>query len=427
MPSFLLQPLVENVVRHGVHESKQRTTIRVSAAAAGDALTLRIADDGRGLPPDAGLNEGIGLRNTRRRLAELYGAAARLEVDEPRRRRDGGRRDDPAAGRTGRRPDVPRLRTMIVDDEALARERIRTLLAGWDDIELVAECASGHDAVAAVRRLRPALLFLDIQMPELDGFGVLQALPPPYRPEAIVFVTAHDRFAVHAFDVNAIDYLLKPYTAERFNAALERARARLGGGGRSQRAEIDALLESVAARMAVPERLTIRSRNGIQFVPVQDVDWLEADRNYTVLHLGTQALRIRETISELESQLGGGRIRARAPFDHRQRRPHFPARAVGARRVRDRPAERHEGRSPAAATASACAASSPSAVQPKRRRGPAFARPLLRRILEVRPNRSGRGSSPWSMRRRSRARTSAARRRMRRLRRVRGVASSNRR
>jgi two-component system LytT family response regulator len=192
---------------------------------------------------------------------------------------------------------------MIVDDEALARERIRTLLAAWDDIELVAESASGHDAVAFVRRLRPSLLFLDIQMPELDGFGVLQALPPPYRPEAIVFVTAHDRFAVHAFDVNAIDYLLKPYTAERFNAALERARARLGSGGRSRRPEIDALLESVAARMAVPERLTIRSRNGIQFVRVQDVDWLEADRNYTVLHLGTQALRIREAISELESQL----------------------------------------------------------------------------------------------------------------------------
>jgi two-component system, LytTR family, response regulator len=193
---------------------------------------------------------------------------------------------------------------MIVDDEPLARERIRTLLAGWDDIELVAECASGHDAVAAVRRLRPALLFLDIQMPELDGFGVLQALPPPYRPQAIVFVTAHDRFAVHAFDVNAIDYLLKPYTEERFNAALERARARLDGAGRSQRAQIDALLESVAARAAVPERLTIRSRNGVQFVRVQDVDWLEADRNYTVLHLGTQALRIREAISELESQLG---------------------------------------------------------------------------------------------------------------------------
>jgi two-component system LytT family response regulator len=199
---------------------------------------------------------------------------------------------------------VPRVRTMIVDDEALARERVRTLLAGWDDIELVAECASGHDAVAAVRRLRPALLFLDIQMPELDGFGVLQALPPPYRPEAIVFVTAHDRFAVHAFDVNAIDYLLKPYTAERFNAALERVRAMLRGAGRSQRAQIDALLESVAARAAVPERLTIRSKNGIQFVRVQDVDWLEADRNYTVLHLGTAAVRIRETTSELESQLG---------------------------------------------------------------------------------------------------------------------------
>jgi two-component system LytT family response regulator len=199
---------------------------------------------------------------------------------------------------------MPRLRTMIVDDEPLARERIRTLLAGWDDVDLVGESASGHDAVTAVRRLRPRLLFLDVQMPELDGFGVLQALPPPYRPPGIVFVTAHDRFAVNAFEVNAIDYLLKPYTAERFNSALERARARLAGTMRGQRGEIDALLETVAARLAVPERLTIRSREGVQFVRVQDVDWLEADRNYTVLHLGSQALRIREPISELEGQLG---------------------------------------------------------------------------------------------------------------------------
>jgi two-component system LytT family response regulator len=198
---------------------------------------------------------------------------------------------------------MQRLRAVVVDDEALARERIRTLLKDRPDIEVVAECASGHDAVAAVRRLRPSLLFLDVQMPELDGFGVLQALPAPYRPGAIVFVTAHDRFAVHAFDVNAIDYLLKPYSAERFDAALERARDRLRGAVRAQRGEIDALLETVAARMAVPERLTIRSRNGIQLVPVADVDWLEADRNYTVLHLGTQTLRIRESISDLESRL----------------------------------------------------------------------------------------------------------------------------
>jgi two-component system LytT family response regulator len=196
------------------------------------------------------------------------------------------------------------LRAIVVDDEALARERIRTLLAGRDDVEVVAECAGGNEAVAAVRRLRPALLFLDVQMPELDGFGVLHALSEDQRPPAIVFVTAHDRFAVHAFEVNAIDYLLKPYTAERFNTAVERARARLAGAAAGQRAEIDALLATVAARMAVPERLTIRSRDGVQFVRVQDVDWLEADRNYTVLHLGSQALRIRETISDLDSQLG---------------------------------------------------------------------------------------------------------------------------
>jgi two-component system LytT family response regulator len=199
---------------------------------------------------------------------------------------------------------VTQLRVAIVDDEALARERIRTLLAAWDDVELVAECAGGRDAVAAIRRLRPTLVFLDVQMPELDGFGVLKALPAPYRPNAVVFVTAHDRYAVRAFEVNAIDYLLKPFTAERFNATLERARAQLAGGARGQRAEIDALLATVAARIAVPERLAIRSKQGVQFVRVQDVDWLEADRNYTLLHLGTQTVRIRQSISELDHQLG---------------------------------------------------------------------------------------------------------------------------
>jgi two-component system, LytTR family, response regulator len=199
---------------------------------------------------------------------------------------------------------VAALRTAIVDDEALARERIRTLLAGWDDVDIVAECSNGHDAVTAIRRLRPALLFLDVQMPELDGFGVLQALPAASRPNAIVFVTAYDRYAVRAFEVNAIDYLLKPYTADRFNAALERARLRLAGAARGDRAGIDALLQTVAARIAAPERLAIRSKEGVQFVRVGDVDWLEADRNYTMLHLGTQAVRIRQTISELEDQLG---------------------------------------------------------------------------------------------------------------------------
>ena len=190
-----------------------------------------------------------------------------------------------------------------MDDEALARERLRSLLAAWDDVTVVAECAGGHEAVTAIRRLRPALVFLDVQMPELDGFGVLKALAAPNRPDAVVFVTAFDRYAVRAFEVNAIDYLLKPFTAERFEAALERARARLAGSRSDQRAQVDALLATVAARIAVPERLAIRSKQGVQFVRVEDVDWLEADRNYAILHVGTQSVRIRQTISELDEQL----------------------------------------------------------------------------------------------------------------------------
>jgi two-component system LytT family response regulator len=124
---------------------------------------------------------------------------------------------------------VNSIRTLIVDDEPLARERIKRLLAAERDLELVGECAEGREAVAAIHALKPDLVFLDIQIPELDGFGVLKAVNVARMP-AVIFVTAYDRYALQAFDVNALDYLLKPYNRERFRKAVERARAQLSNG-----------------------------------------------------------------------------------------------------------------------------------------------------------------------------------------------------
>ena len=194
------------------------------------------------------------------------------------------------------------LTAAIVDDEAPARDRLRGLLEAYSDIDIAIEAADGRDAVEKIRAQRPSLLFLDVQMPELDGFEVLQDLGRGDRPQAIVFVTAYDSYAIRAFEVNAIDYLLKPYTAERFEDALERARARLKADA-SQDAPIEALLQAMAARNPAAERLAIKTQDGVQFVRIPEIDWLQADGNYTIVHIGSAALRTRETVSDLEQRL----------------------------------------------------------------------------------------------------------------------------
>lgn len=194
------------------------------------------------------------------------------------------------------------LRAAIVDDEAPARDRLRGLLDAYPDIDIVIEAADGRDAVEKIRERHPSLLFLDVQMPELDGFGVLQALSRADRPTGIVFVTAYDSYAIRAFEVNAIDYLLKPYTAERFDDALERVRARLKADA-SQDAPIEALLQAMAARNPAAERLAIKTQDGVQFVRIPEIDWLQADGNYTLVHTGNATLRTRETVTDLEQRL----------------------------------------------------------------------------------------------------------------------------
>jgi two-component system LytT family response regulator len=223
----------------------------------------------------------------------------------------------PAAAPAGGTPaEGRRLRALIVDDERLARERLRELLADEPDVELIGECGNGDDAVAAIERDHPDLVLLDIQMPELDGFGVVRAVGVEQMP-AVVFVTAHDEHAVAAFEVHAVDYVLKPVDPERFSEALRRAKRRIAAApGASARDDDRELRERLAALVAevsaavVPTspptgRLAIKGEGRVVFVRIADVDWVEAMDNYVRLHVGRDVHMMRETLSNLETRLAG--------------------------------------------------------------------------------------------------------------------------
>ncbi len=195
------------------------------------------------------------------------------------------------------------LRTLIVDDEPLAREWLRNLLAREPGIEVVDEAGDGFRAVLAIQELRPDLVFLDVQMPGLDGFGVLETLGPRDVP-AVVFITAFDQYAVRAFDVHALDYILKPFGQERLHAAVEKVRRRLSteaAGEAIQR--LSALVEEVRATRSYPLWLLIRTEGKSFFVKVADVDWIEASRNNIFLHVGKAAHVYHETMQGIEGKL----------------------------------------------------------------------------------------------------------------------------
>jgi len=187
-----------------------------------------------------------------------------------------------------------KISTLLVDDEALGRERLRTLLAAEPDIEITAECADGPAAVAAIRKYKPDLVFLDIQMPGMDGFEVLHSLGAKKLP-AVVFVTAYDEHALRAFDARALDYLLKPASRARLRQALDRVRAQLASNSG------DAALRDLLATR--PRRIGIRAGERIVYIAVEEIDWVEAAGNYVILHAGSENHIQRETLGALESQL----------------------------------------------------------------------------------------------------------------------------
>jgi two-component system LytT family response regulator len=201
-----------------------------------------------------------------------------------------------------------KTRTIIADDEPLARERLRKLLTAEPQIDLIAECSNGREAVEAIRKDSPDLVFLDVQMPELDGFGVLQELDKSKRP-AVIFVTAHDKFALKAFEVHAIDYLLKPFDRERFRTALHRALDHIQKHNtRELNDRLSALIADVRQEPKYTERLAIKSSGKVVFLKTSEIDWVEAADNYVNLHAGSESYLHRETMSALEEILDPNRF-----------------------------------------------------------------------------------------------------------------------
>lgn len=196
-----------------------------------------------------------------------------------------------------------RIRLLIVDDEPLARQKIRTLLAADPEMEIVGECANGVEAVAAVQSLRPDLMLLDVQMPQVDGFAVLDALKSDYLP-LVIFVTAFDHYAIQAFEVHALDYLLKPFDRERFEAAIEHAKTYIRGT-RDDHLDrrILSLLKQIEADSKHLERLVVKSGGRVFFLLTGEIDWIEAEGNYVKVHTGGKSHLLRESISGLEAQL----------------------------------------------------------------------------------------------------------------------------
>lgn len=185
------------------------------------------------------------------------------------------------------------IRALVVDDEPLARRNLTVLLHRDPDIEFVAECGSGTDAIREIQRTRPDLVFLDVQMPECDGFDVLEILGSELPP-AVVFVTAHDEYALRAFDAGALDYLLKPFDDARFQRALNRAK--------------DKLAHSAERQTQGVERLVIKGVGRVLFLSVSEIDWIEAADYYVCLHVGNETHLLRRTLSELERELDTGKF-----------------------------------------------------------------------------------------------------------------------
>jgi two-component system LytT family response regulator len=204
-----------------------------------------------------------------------------------------------------------KIRTLIVDDEPLARERLRKLLQAESDIELVGECSDGKEALTVIKSTNPDLLFLDVQMPEMDGFGVIAALEVGQTP-AVIFVTAYDQFALRAFEVHALDYLLKPFDRGRFQKALARARQlvqqRVAGPAGQQLSSLVTDLKSEKTEPKYLDRLAVKTEGRVLFFKIDDIDWIEAADNYVSVHVGNEEHLHRETMASLETKLPPSRF-----------------------------------------------------------------------------------------------------------------------
>jgi two-component system, LytTR family, response regulator len=201
------------------------------------------------------------------------------------------------------------LRAVIADDEALARKFIRRMLKDDHDLEVIGECNNGKEAVAMIRKQNPDVVFLDVQMPEMDGFAVLESIAAERLPE-VIFTTAYEQYAIRAFELHALDYLLKPFDQARFKEAIKYAKERF----RSQRhnhgrMQISAMLENIKNKSQYLDRLVIKAGGRITFLSTDEINWIEADDKYVHLHTSKATPMVRQTLSAMEAQLDPQKFR----------------------------------------------------------------------------------------------------------------------
>ena len=201
------------------------------------------------------------------------------------------------------------IKVLIVDDEPLARRRIRTLLANYGNVEIVAECSNGREAVGAIERHAPDLMFLDVQMPEMDGLSVINSRADRPMP-LVIFVTAYDRYGLAAFESHAVDYLLKPFDQSRFEKAVEKARARLSGGkGNNAPIDLPEIVSRIELQSNYRKHIAIRQDGRVFLVKTEEIEWIEAERNYVRLYAGHESFLRREAIGNIEGQLDPNEFR----------------------------------------------------------------------------------------------------------------------
>jgi two-component system, LytTR family, response regulator len=200
------------------------------------------------------------------------------------------------------------IRALIADDEALARKFIRRMLKDDHDVEIVGECSNGKETAAMIRKQNPDVVFLDVQMPEMDGFAVLQSIGIERLPE-IIFATAYEQYAIRAFELHALDYLLKPFDQARFKDAIKHAKERFRSERWNEgRMQISALLESIKNKPQYLDRLMIKAGGRITFLSTDEINWIEADDKYVHLHAGKISPMVRQTLSAMETQLDPGKF-----------------------------------------------------------------------------------------------------------------------
>ena len=291
VPPLILQPLVENAIKHGIARRTEPGLIRISAQPEGATLVVRIANTAAERVTTA--RDGKGMWITRNRLETTYGSTGGVELTKK-----GGFMEVTVTG-TGGRGMSADIKVLIVDDEPPSRKMLSSYADRHPGIARRSVAESGRAAVEAIERDPPDIVLLDIEMPELDGFGVLaeverRGLDGPM----IVFVTAYERYAVRAFDIHAVDYLLKPVSYERFETAIDRCLA----GAPKPLTPVQGLLED--ALYYPPQRLLIRDRGRITPVAVDDVDWVEANGDYVNVHVGPQSYLLERGLSEMADLLG---------------------------------------------------------------------------------------------------------------------------